>query len=203
MLIWTRQGIIYISAPITFALILSYPQLKRWACPIGLIIMCLSISLSSFARNTTDLILSQGIGYAVGAGLAYAPTIVLMDEWFVRRKGFAYGVMWVSSGILIPLKNERGSRPHLQPDPDPFLTSHASSGGYRRQRCRPSHPDAVATQQLRPQDGPTNVVNHRLHRHRPVAVLHETTTSHRTDDTRTNIRPQLPPHAQVQHLSGL
>jgi multidrug transporter EmrE-like cation transporter len=90
------QGIIYISAPIVFGLLLSYPHLKRWACPSGLIIMCLSISLSSFSRTTTDLILSQGVGYAVGAGLAYAPTILFLDEWFVRRKGFAYGIMWVS-----------------------------------------------------------------------------------------------------------
>lgn len=40
--------------------------------------------------------MSQGVGYAVGAGLAYAPTILFLDEWFVVRKGFAYGVMWVS-----------------------------------------------------------------------------------------------------------
>lgn len=62
--------------------------------------MCLSISLSSFATSTQGLIFSQGVGYAIGAGLAYAPTIVFMDEWFVRRKGFAYGVMWVSESHI-------------------------------------------------------------------------------------------------------
>lgn len=30
--------------------------------------------------------------------MAYAPTILFVDEWFVRRKGFAFGVMWVCWG---------------------------------------------------------------------------------------------------------
>lgn len=90
--------------PVAFVLLQAIPRLKLWAAPLGFAIMCLSLSMSSFATNTSHLILSQGVGYGVGASLAYAPTIIFMDDWFVRRKGLAFGIMWVS-GIsnLFPL----------------------------------------------------------------------------------------------------
>lgn len=47
-------------------------------------------------KNNYGIDSVTGVGYAIGAGLAYAPTILFLDEWFVVRKGFAYGVMWVS-----------------------------------------------------------------------------------------------------------
>ena len=86
--------------PVAFVLLQAVPTLKLWAAPIGFVIMCLSLSLSSFATTTAHLILSQGIAYGIGASLAYAPTIVFMDDWFVRRKGLAFGIMWASSFLV-------------------------------------------------------------------------------------------------------
>lgn len=82
--------------PVAFVLLQAIPRLKLWAAPIGFVIMCLALSLSSFATSTTHLIISQGVAYGIGASLAYAPTIVFMDDWFVQRKGLAFGIMWVS-----------------------------------------------------------------------------------------------------------
>lgn len=81
--------------PVAFVLLQAVPRLKLWAAPLGFAIMCVALSMSSFASNTSHLILSQGIAYGVGASLAYAPTIIFMDDWFVRRKGLAFGIMWV------------------------------------------------------------------------------------------------------------
>lgn len=63
---------------------------------IGLLIMCLSLGLSSLSQTVPHLIVSQGLFYAIGAALCYSPTITFMDEWFVKRKGLAFGIMWVS-----------------------------------------------------------------------------------------------------------
>ena len=63
---------------------------------MGFFIMCLALGLSLFSTTTTHLILSQGISYGIGASLAYAPTILFMDDWFARKKGLAFGIMWVS-----------------------------------------------------------------------------------------------------------
>ena len=89
--------------PVAFVLLQSVPRLKLWAAPIGFVIMCLALALSSFAKNTTHLIASQGVVYGVGASLAYAPTIVFMDDWFVRRKGLAFGIMWVSKSSVLSI----------------------------------------------------------------------------------------------------
>ncbi|KAL1963328.1 hypothetical protein VTN77DRAFT_8449 [Rasamsonia byssochlamydoides] len=100
------MGVSYILAPLAFALLLALPQFRRWATPVGFVIMCLSLALSSFSTNTTHLIISQGIAYGVGANIGYAPTIIFMDEWFVKKKGLAFGTMWAGtglSGVVLPI----------------------------------------------------------------------------------------------------
>jgi len=72
------------------------PHVARWVSSIGVVIMCLSLALSSFSTNVTHLILSQGIGFGVGGCLAYTPSILFMSEWFCKRKGLAFGIVWVS-----------------------------------------------------------------------------------------------------------
>jgi len=72
------------------------PQVARWVSTIGVCVMCLSLALSSFSTSITHLILSQGVGFGIGGSLAYTPSILFMSEWFVKRKGLAFGVVWVS-----------------------------------------------------------------------------------------------------------
>lgn len=44
--------------------------------------------------------------YAIGGSIAYSPCILYIDEWFVSRKGLAYGIMWAGNGlagVILPL----------------------------------------------------------------------------------------------------
>lgn len=37
--------------------------------------------------------------------MTYAPTVLYLDEWFVRRKGLAFGIMWAGTGfagVVVP-----------------------------------------------------------------------------------------------------
>jgi MFS family permease len=61
--------------------------------------MCIALALSSFSQNTTHLILTQGILYAIGGSISYCPCLLYLDQWFARRKGLAYGVMWSGTGL--------------------------------------------------------------------------------------------------------
>ncbi|KAJ9296497.1 hypothetical protein DTO271G3_5195 [Paecilomyces variotii] len=100
------MGIIYILSPFVFALLLAVPRLKLWATPLGFLIMCLTLALSSFSTTTTHLLVSQGIAYAIGASLAYSPSILFIEEWFVNRRGLAYGIQWAGtgvSGVVLPI----------------------------------------------------------------------------------------------------
>lgn len=70
------------------------PAYKRckWA---GLPIMSIALIAASYVSHVKNLILTQGILYAFGGSLVYYPALNSLDEWFIRRKGMAYGVMWV------------------------------------------------------------------------------------------------------------
>lgn len=89
------MGIIYILSPLVFGLLLGFPKLKRYSSAFGLCVMVPALLGSSFANTTTQLLVTQGIAYAIGASFAYAPLILFMEEWFVKRRGFAFGIMWV------------------------------------------------------------------------------------------------------------
>lgn len=44
--------------------------------------------------------------YAVGGSIAYSPVMLYIGEWFVARKGLAYGLMWAGNGlagVVLPL----------------------------------------------------------------------------------------------------
>lgn len=84
----------YLALPIWFVALLAYPAICRPTQAIGLLILCTALVGSSFARSTTELIIAQGVFYAIGGVTAYSPTILFLDEWFIQRRGLAYGVVW-------------------------------------------------------------------------------------------------------------
>ncbi|KAH6960390.1 hypothetical protein FAVG1_08878 [Fusarium avenaceum] len=93
------MGIMYLGLPFFLSIHRLYPKQTRWSPIIGLFIMCTALALSSFSQNTTHLILTQGVLYAIGGGISYCPCILYLDEWFVKRKGLAYGIMWSGTGL--------------------------------------------------------------------------------------------------------
>jgi MFS family permease len=96
----------YLSGPLAIGLLRLFPRAGRWAPILGLLFMCISLAMSSFSSTVTHLIVTQGVFYAIGGSIAYCPCILYMDEWFVKRKGFAYGIMWSGTGlagVILPL----------------------------------------------------------------------------------------------------
>ncbi|KAJ6151421.1 hypothetical protein N7470_007018 [Penicillium chermesinum] len=93
------MGLAYMLAPFAIVFMILVPRFARWVSTVGVILMCLSLAISSFATNVTHLMLTQGIGFGVGGCLAYTPSILYMSEWFCKRKGLAFGVVWAGSAI--------------------------------------------------------------------------------------------------------
>ncbi|KAJ5511023.1 Major facilitator superfamily domain general substrate transporter [Penicillium expansum] len=103
-------GISYLSCPLIIVAMILLPQWGRWFSSVGLIMMCLSLALGSFSTNITHLVLSQGVGFGIGGCIAYSPSIMYMDEWFVHRRGLAFGITWAGSGvsgIIFPIGLEK------------------------------------------------------------------------------------------------
>ncbi|KAG5292504.1 MFS monocarboxylate transporter [Histoplasma ohiense] len=104
------MGIMYLDLPIVFALFRRWPKYQRTGCGIGVLMMCLALALSSFSTNVTHLIVTQGVVYALGGSIAYSPCILLMEDWFDKRKGLAFCVMWAGTGlggVILPFVMER------------------------------------------------------------------------------------------------
>lgn len=89
----------YLDLPLIIALLRLYPRQARWSPAVGIVLMCASLALSSLSQTTAHLIVTQGIFYAIGGSIAYCPCILYMDEWFIQRKGLAYGIMWSGTGL--------------------------------------------------------------------------------------------------------
>lgn len=68
---------------------------------------------ASLTERVSLLIITQGMLYGVGVSLLYTPFIFYLDEWFVKRKGLAYGVFWAGTGFagsVVPLVLDWGVR---------------------------------------------------------------------------------------------
>lgn len=96
----------YIGTPFVVALCRLYPRQARWFTPIGLFIASVALAMSSFCTSVPQLIVTQGVLYGIGGCVAYCPCTLYIDEWFVRRKGLAYGIVWSAAGaggVILPL----------------------------------------------------------------------------------------------------
>ena len=89
----------YLGAPFTFAALQQWPKSRTYCSGVGLGILVSALTISSFSRRVWHLIMTQGILYGIGGTMLYTPAIIFLDEWFIQRKGFAYGVMWAGTGV--------------------------------------------------------------------------------------------------------
>ncbi|PWY84696.1 MFS general substrate transporter [Aspergillus sclerotioniger CBS 115572] len=101
----TSTGILYLLSPVTFTLLTRYPYLQKYCASIGLVLSVGGSLLSSFSTTVWQLIATQGVICGLGNGLVFSPTTLYLDQWFIRRKGLAYGIMWAAksiSGVALP-----------------------------------------------------------------------------------------------------
>jgi len=94
------SGGMYLIAPFTLYILEAWPSIRRLSSIFGLVVVVVALTASSFSTQVWHLILTQGCLYAVGGSFLYAPTMFYLDEWFVHRKGLAFGIMWAGVGTV-------------------------------------------------------------------------------------------------------
>ena len=87
-------GGLYLLSPFSIYIMEAWPSIRRVSSVVGLAIIIASLIGGSFATQVWHLIVTQGILYAVGGSLLYTPSMFYLDEWFMHRKGLAFGIMW-------------------------------------------------------------------------------------------------------------
>lgn len=99
----------YCTSPFVYGLLWRFPEYRKTFCVAGFVIVLCSLVGASFANTISQLLATQGVLYAVGGSLHYFPAFLYLDDWFVKRRGTAYGVFIAgagAAGVVIPFVME-------------------------------------------------------------------------------------------------
>ncbi|KIW01107.1 uncharacterized protein PV09_07395 [Verruconis gallopava] len=95
----TASGISYIAAPIVIPFIRRYSMYRCQMIWFGWPVCLLALVAGSFARSLPTLIVTQGVMYGVGFTIFYYPIISMVNDYWITRRGLAYGILCSASGV--------------------------------------------------------------------------------------------------------
>ena len=89
----------YLGAPMMVPLIQRFPRSRRQMIWAGWAISIIALVAASFATTVNVLIVTQGLLYSLGILLVGYPIIGMLNEWFIEKRGLAFGIMIASTGL--------------------------------------------------------------------------------------------------------
>jgi MFS family permease len=92
-------GVSYLGMPFTNAIAIQWPRYRRRMCFAGWSLCVGSLAAASLATGVAQLLVYQGLLFGVGWVVCYTPFLFILNEWWVERRGFAYGVLFAASGV--------------------------------------------------------------------------------------------------------
>ena len=94
----TASGIGYLGAPLIYPLVRRWSKYRTQMILVGWPLCIGGLVAGSFADRLPTLIFTQGVMYGVGFIIFYYPILTMVDEYWVRRRGMAYGLLCSASG---------------------------------------------------------------------------------------------------------
>ncbi|PQE26410.1 hypothetical protein CJF30_00001151 [Rutstroemia sp. NJR-2017a BBW] len=93
------QGLSYLGSPFSAYLTKRFPKYQLPQLWLGWVTCIASLIIASFQSTVQGLIWTQGVMYGLGFVLLMYPIIGMINEWWVLRKGMAFGVISAASGV--------------------------------------------------------------------------------------------------------
>ncbi|RAL65324.1 hypothetical protein DID88_000892 [Monilinia fructigena] len=93
------QGLCYLGAPLSASLTKRFPRYQTHQIWLGLPICILGLVAGSFCNSVQGLIWTQGVMYGCGFVILTYPIISMINEWWIVRKGMAFGLISAASGV--------------------------------------------------------------------------------------------------------
>ncbi|OTA63148.1 MFS general substrate transporter [Hypoxylon sp. EC38] len=93
------QGLACLGAPFSAMLTKKFPKYQRQQIWLGWPLCIFGLLAASFTTTVEGLIGTQGIMYGIGFVTLTYPIINMINEWWVARKGMAFGLISASSGV--------------------------------------------------------------------------------------------------------
>ncbi|KAK2591193.1 hypothetical protein QQS21_011127 [Conoideocrella luteorostrata] len=92
------SSISYLGAPFITPFIKRYQRFQHKMIWCGWLICISGVALASFCDTVKTLILTQGVAYGIGFLIFYFPILSMVNEYWIARRGMAYGLLCSSSG---------------------------------------------------------------------------------------------------------
>ncbi|KAH7490897.1 hypothetical protein BFJ63_vAg13751 [Fusarium oxysporum f. sp. narcissi] len=92
------QSLFYLGAPLSALATKRYPKFRRQQIWLGWPLCILGLLTASFATSVSGLIATQGFLYGFGFVTFTYPIVAMLNDWWVARKGMAFGLISASSG---------------------------------------------------------------------------------------------------------
>ncbi|KAH6661947.1 major facilitator superfamily domain-containing protein [Plectosphaerella plurivora] len=92
-------SIFFLGAPLATPLVKRFQRWQTYMIVGGWLCCVASLVGASFTSSVAGLIATQGAMYGVGFTLLYFPILRMLNEWFIERRGLAYGVMFAGGGF--------------------------------------------------------------------------------------------------------
>jgi predicted MFS family arabinose efflux permease len=94
----SASGISYLGAPVVIPLIRRWSRYRTHMILVGWPLCIAGLIAGSFADRLGTLILTQGVMYGIGFIIFYYPILSMVDEFWIKRRGMAYGLLCSASG---------------------------------------------------------------------------------------------------------
>ncbi|KAK6218431.1 Mch2p [Colletotrichum tabaci] len=91
-------SIYYLGGPVALPLVARFQAWQRHMIVVGWLGCVASLIAASFTTTVPGLIATQGVLYGLAFMLLNYPVLRMLNEWFVRRRGFAFGIMSAGAG---------------------------------------------------------------------------------------------------------
>lgn len=102
----TCTGIMYLTMPVFLAAFQRWPRIRQYSLYASLPVVGIALVGASFANTVTELLFCQGILYGLAGNALVMPSVNLVNEWWIRKRGLAIGIAIAgdgTGGVIMPL----------------------------------------------------------------------------------------------------
>ena len=92
-------GVSYLGCPFANPVVFRFAKYQKSIVVLGWLLCASALILASFATHVWHLWLTQGAMYGASWVLCYTPFLIMLNDWFVKRRGLAIGILFGASGV--------------------------------------------------------------------------------------------------------
>jgi MFS family permease len=93
-------GLPYLGAPLMTYLCRKYNFPLRYYLLIGWSFCIIGLVSGAFCKSLPTLIITQGACYGIGISILDVPTLLILNTWFLERRGLAYGILFATTDLV-------------------------------------------------------------------------------------------------------